>query len=783
MTALLTASIPPAPRTHDRFNTAACLAVGAAISAYCVAEPAPLLAAFALPVLTLGWWLARDGSPPLLPRVAINVLVLAAIARAFLLVGGSTDPVVSHLSEFLVLIQLIKLFDRRLPRDEAQFLSLSLFIVIGALLTSNSLGVGLLLLVYTPLATGAMMLLQIRSGLTRARNFGAADDDGPRPAFAADLARPGPRARAARRHFLGVVSAAIFLSFISAFVIFLLTPRGLGQDRFGRLGQRRGDAVIGFNDQVNLGAVTSLGQDATPVMDVRVTDERGRPLGSNARALHLRGAVLDAYDPEQRTWRPGGGRRYGGGNYTLAPGRPNDIAEPAGGRIIYRQDVTVRDAFAARNTYLFAVWAPIAVEFPREEALSRTGRDLVLRRSSASNRNVRYTVWSDLEGAVPLRRSRRFTRPPVPLEERAAPFQTGPIRDLAARLLADRGIPIDPAERDAATTRAAANAFVEHLRATCEYSTDDLAAPRVGLDPIEMFLFETRRGHCEYFASAMVAMCHAVGIDARLVTGYLATEFNPSTGQYLVRQSNAHAWAEVCLDPEAGRWVTMDPSPPAALELIHRPGTGPLARLRRLYDAIDFAWNDAVVSFDDRRRSEILGRFIGEDSPMAGVVAAVRRAGERLAASFSLSQSGARTARWLVLGGAAMILTSLVIGLRLPLRPFRRTRRPTAALAATDPQLRRLLAGVVFYDRALDLLDRAGLGKPPSRPPLAHADALAGDHPELAATFRSLVALYYRPRFARVPLTEEESAEARRLLSRLAAAIDALTKRPAGASR
>ena len=322
MTALLTASIPPAPRTHDRFNTAACLAVGAAISAYCVAEPAPLLAAFALPVLTLGWWLARDGSPPLLPRVAINVLVLAAIARAFLLVGGSTDPVVSHLSEFLVLIQLIKLFDRRLPRDEAQFLSLSLFIVIGALLTSNSLGVGLLLLVYTPLATGAMMLLQIRSGLTRARNFGAADDDGPRPAFAADLARPGPRARAARRHFLGVVSAAIFLSFISAFVIFLLTPRGLGQDRFGRLGQRRGDAVIGFNDQVNLGAVTSLGQDATPVMDVRVTDERGRPLGSNARALHLRGAVLDAYDPEQRTWRPGGGRRYGGGNYTLAPGRP-----------------------------------------------------------------------------------------------------------------------------------------------------------------------------------------------------------------------------------------------------------------------------------------------------------------------------------------------------------------------------------------------------------------------------------------------------------------------------
>ncbi len=782
MTALLTATIAPAPRTHDRFNTAACLAIGAAISGYCIAEPAPLLAVFALPILALGWWLARDGAPPLLPRIAVNVLVLAAIARAFFLVSGSADPIVSHLSEFLVLIQLIKLFDRRSPRDEAQLLSLSLFIVIGALLTSNSLGVGLLLLIYTPLATAATMLLQIRAGLTRARG-GAATTDGSRAVFAADLARPGPRARSARRHFLGVVSVAILLSFVSAFVIFLLTPRGLGQDRFGRLGQRQGDAVIGFNDQVNLGTVNSLGQDTTPVMDVRVTDERGRPLGSDARALHLRGAVLDTYDPEQRTWRPLGGRRFGGGNHTLAPGRRNDIAEPAGGRMIYRQDVTVRDAFAARNSYLFAVWAPIAVEFPGEEALSRTGRDLILRRNSSSSRNVRYTIWSDLEGAVPLRRSRRFSRPPVPLEERAAPFQTGRIRDLAARLLADRSISLDPAERDAAATRAAANAFVEYLRASCEYSTTDLAAPRAGLDPIEMFLFETRRGHCEYFASAMVAMCHAVGIDARLVTGYLATEFSPATGQYLVRQSNAHAWAEVCLDPEIGRWVTMDPSPPAALDLIHRPGTGPLARLRRLYDAIDFAWNDAVVSFDDRRRSALLGRFIGEDSPLAGVAAAVRRAGERFASLVSFSRSGARIAQWAILGGAVLIVASFVIGFRIPLRRLWRKRRPTSALAAADPQLRRLLAGVVFYDRALDLLDRAGLGKPPSRPPMAHADALASDHPELAAAFRSLAALYYRPRFARVPLSEEESAEARRLLGHLAAGIEALANPPAAASR
>src|SRR6185369_12317318 len=75
--------------------------------------------------------------------------------------GGS---IVSDLSKFLVYIQLIKLFDRRSPRDDAHLLSLSVFIVIGAVLTSNVLGVGLFLLLYTPLAISAAMLLQLSGG-------------------------------------------------------------------------------------------------------------------------------------------------------------------------------------------------------------------------------------------------------------------------------------------------------------------------------------------------------------------------------------------------------------------------------------------------------------------------------------------------------------------------------------------------------------------------------------------------------------------------------------------
>src|SRR5262249_49787331 len=146
------------------------------------------------------------------------------------------------------------------------------------------------------------------------------------------------------------------------------------------------------------------------------------------------------------------------------------------------------------------------------------------------------------------------------------PFDRGPIRDLAASVLDARHIPLEPAARQVpADNRAAAAAIQSHLRARCSY-TRQMIAPDGGVDPIEMFLFRPKTGHCEYFASATVALCQAVGLEARVVSGYLAGEYNPVTGQYLVRESEAHAWAEVALGD--GRWITVDSSPPAELERL-----------------------------------------------------------------------------------------------------------------------------------------------------------------------------------------------------------------------
>ncbi len=85
-----------------------------------------------------------------------------------------------------------------------------------------------------------------------------------------------------------------------------------------------------------------------------------------------------------------------------------------------------------------------------------------------------------------------------------------------------------------------------------------LTPPRLGLDSVDDLLFNTRLGFCGHFASAYVTLMRAAGIPARVVTGYLGGEWNAIGGYFLIRQSDAHAWAEVWLDGQG--WVRIDPT-------------------------------------------------------------------------------------------------------------------------------------------------------------------------------------------------------------------------------
>ena len=120
------------------------------------------------------------------------------------------------------------------------------------------------------------------------------------------------------------------------------------------------------------------------------------------------------------------------------------------------------------------------------------------------------------------------------------------------------------------------------------------------LDSVDDFLFNTRRGFCEHFASAFTVLARAAGIPARVVTGYQGGEYNPMGGYLLVRQSDAHAWSEVWL--EGRGWVRVDPTAAVAPERVERgldaamsrsgePVPGRFLRQSALLSQMRLAWD------------------------------------------------------------------------------------------------------------------------------------------------------------------------------------------------
>jgi transglutaminase-like putative cysteine protease len=156
-----------------------------------------------------------------------------------------------------------------------------------------------------------------------------------------------------------------------------------------------------------------------------------------------------------------------------------------------------------------------------------------------------------------------------------------------------------------------------------------LTPPPLGPDPVDDFLFRTRSGFCGHYASAFVDMMRAGGVPARVVTGYLGGQRNPYDGTLIVRQSDAHAWAEVWLDSRG--WTRVDPTAVVAPERLYHnildllPSA--LSTSERLvhawpwvnsalerWEALNGWWNERVVGFNSRSQLNLL-RALGFHSP------------------------------------------------------------------------------------------------------------------------------------------------------------------------
>ena len=332
------------------------------------------------------------------------------------------------------------------------------------------------------------------------------------------------------------------------------------------------------------------------------------------------------------------------------------------------------------------------------------------------------------------------------LYARQWPVELPRVRALAQQILRTANLSRDPEARHSPEDLKVAAALAEYLQQYYRYDLNN-PPPIDGRDPVIHFLFERRSGHCELFAAGLAALCRSVGVPARLVTGFRASEFNGLGGYYVVRQTNAHAWTEVYAGPERG-WMTLDATPPEEVSAEHETPAGLLASIRQAYEHVEFAWIRTVVAFDSRTQQsvlEIINRTVdvsfravedAADDAWAAVLAAPRRLGLSRTYLLVLALSAVG------LGLASFILLRLFFARRRRLARLQLRRLP-------HDQRRSLGRELSFYLYMLDLLERHGHRRPAWQSPHHFAIELTRKHPLTFDPVVALTELFYDVRFGR----------------------------------
>lgn len=375
------------------------------------------------------------------------------------------------------------------------------------------------------------------------------------------------------REFTPVLIALLAAVPLSLFA-FLFVPR-LSSPLWGT--PQDNQAKVGLSNQLSPGEMLDIMTDDTPAMRVTVD---GGTLPPGAR--YFRAFTMQVFDGT--AWRPSfrGTRRPPALVETARTIRYQASLEPTHDRVVPMLDLPLS--------------APPGVRIrPDQTAVADRPIDETLAFSATAA--TAYRLEASLDEGV---RTENLKLPP----------KTGP----RARALAASW-----AQRYGSDHAAIAAAALALFHDDFSYS---LAAPPLGRDRIDDFLFGTREGYCEHFASSFTFLMRAAGLPARVVTGYQGGYWNASGRYLLVRHSDAHAWSEVWLDGRG--WVRFDPTGAVRPERVqlgaaaaaagHGAGDGLfdmawLRDLRNRWDIVNQWWNQGVIGFDALRQQGLLQPF------------------------------------------------------------------------------------------------------------------------------------------------------------------------------
>ena len=626
----------------------------------------------------------------------------------FFISGNFIGPVV-HLVLF---IMVVKLFSVQTERDHG-YLALIAFMMIlaSAVLTVDSFFLAAFAL-FLLLTVTTSITMEMRRSLRMSVQ---------KPASHALGGASTPLSRLAAS--ISFTSAVLVLSILAgAAAIFFVLPRYASSylNRFAM----QNTFTTGFSNDVTLGEIGRIQQLDTVVMHVEFPNQPILPAD-----LKWRGVSLNDFDG--RRWRntTGGWAEHSGADNQLnlqeprfrdvLPGAAQNLSQP-GGVVHYR--ITMQP-LGMNVVFILPVAYSIDANSPREFAIDGAGsislvdpsRLVRIYNGTSRFESLSAEQKSDQDTYVAPRIADEYLKLPKTLDPRIA--------GLAAQFASGAGTFY---EKAAAIERAIQSSYGYTL---------EMQAPPNGGDPLAYFLFVRKKGHCEYFASAMAVMLRTQGIPSRIVNGFRNGEYNDVSGRYIIRAKDAHSWVEAYI-PSYG-WATFDPTP-----IVPAAGETGWSRMMLYADAMRDFWNDWIINYDFSHQETLGQRSISQGRRYFESVQQWFRMKYQIALqrmrglSLTVSQNP-RAVGWRAL--ALVFLLVMMLSVRTLVRKVKETllaRRPSQAPRA---------AATIWYERMTRSLKRRGMEKVPNQTPQEFARCI--QTPSLRRSVETFTTHYERARF------------------------------------
>ncbi len=748
-----------------QFKPALYIVVLLGIAGFALAVRSPGLWILATAAAGFNGWLVKTGRFTPIPRLIANAATLLAFLWAFMSVRTGLTPIIA-IGNFLVLLQLVKLFEQRANRDYAQLLVLSLLLMVAASINTASLIFGIILIIYLFISLYCCLLFHLKVEADNARNLMVGPEARGNPAVIRQdehlLAR-------SMRRLTGLVSA---VSIAFAILVFLFFPRGTGAGLLGPLQVQFGQPMTGFSEQMGYNQVARIQQNNELIAYLGLFHD-DQPVTSGT--LLLRGVTFDRYT--------------GDGADGSVPWQWERAGEPPPLGFNIQANQTVKLDSRPMDRQIRQEW--FFLRPPGTNVLfSIAGAGVI---QPDQDLHLRYSPYSQtMSSADPINRPMHYTLISSGVVSQPR-LSLNIIDQFLGRSSEDRGSKIAPEiaayarnpqvtgenatgplyqqRPPAATTHALdidiAKAIEKHLQNDFAYTLDLTDARRSSsVDPVVGFLTDFKRGHCEYFAGAMTLLCQSLGMQARVVIGFKTDEFNQFENRFAVRQAHAHAWVEV-LDTN-GVWQTFDPT--SGNDPRFQGGGGWWSRIKHLYDYMENKWANNVVAYDADSRTNLLTQV---DQKMTNTAISGNEwarsiktwLDEKLFWTISSTLLGALL--W-IMGATILLAIAWFMYERWKLQ--RRAERIGLDVLPGSERLR-LVRQLGFYDDLMRLLDRHDIQRPAHLTPLEFAESLSYLPSEAYDGIHRLTEIFYRIRYGKASLQVGQRRRLQAVLMRIGEAM------------